>query len=76
MAGRLIKKGTVCRVIEDSDYFFYPGDIVVTLEDSIVPYCCSENNYNPRYFMEDYPNNQVSPLMLKELEELYDWTEK
>lgn len=78
MEDRIIKKGTVCRVIEDSDDFFKPGDIVVTLEDdSCAPYCCLKKYYTPRYSVKDYyPNNLVSPLLIKELEELYDWEEK
>lgn len=77
MEDRIIKKGTVCRVIEDSDDFFKPGDIVVTIEDSCVPYCCLEKYYTPGYSVKDYySNNLFSPLMIKELEELYDWAEK
>ena len=72
----MLKKGTVCRVIEDSEDFFKPGDIVVTLEDSCVPYCCLENNYNPGYSLKDYYNDQFYALMSNELEELYDWSEK
>lgn len=72
----MLKEGTVCRVIDDSDCFFKPADIVVTLEASIVPFCCLEEYYNPRYSLQNYPVNLVSPLMRKELEELYDWTEK
>ena len=34
---RMLKEGTVCRVIDDIEHFFQPGDIVVTLEDSCVP---------------------------------------
>lgn len=76
MENRMIKKGTVCRVIEDSDDFFKPGDIVVTLEDNCMPYCCLEKHYNPRYSVKDYYNNQFYPLLSRELEELYDWSEK
>ena len=72
----MLKKGTVCRVIEDSDDFFKPGDIVVTLEDSCAPYCCLENHYNPRYSLKDYNVNLFNSLTYKELEELYDWAEK
>lgn len=75
MENGMIKKGTVCRVIEDSDDFFKPGDIVVTLEDSCMPYCCLEKHYNPRYSLKDY-NNQFYLLFSRELEELYDWSEK
>lgn len=77
MEDRLIKKGTVCRVIKDSNDFFKPGDIVVTLEDdSCAPYCCLEKYYNPGYSVKDYYNAQFYPLMPSELEELYDWSEK
>ncbi len=73
---REIKKGTVCRVIDDSDDFFQTGDIVVTIEDSCVPYCCLEKHYNPRYSFKDYYRDQFNPLLSTELEELYDWSEK
>lgn len=72
----MLKAGTVCRVIDDSFEFFKPGDIVVTMEDSVAPYCCLEKHYNPRYSLKNYNINLVSPLMMKELEELYDWPEK
>ena len=72
----MLKEGTVCRVIEDSEHFFKPGDIVVTLEVSCVPYCCLEKNYNPRYALKDYHVNLFRPLRDTELEELYDWSEK
>ena len=72
----MLKKGTVCRVIEDSDDFFKPGDIVVMLENSCVPYCCLKKHYNPRYYLKDYHANLVRPLIDTELEELYDWAEK
>ena len=76
MDDRIIKRGTVCRVIEDSTHFFKQGDIVVTLEDSYMPFCCLEKHYNPSYSVKDYYENQFYPLLLKELEELYDWSEK
>ena len=72
----MIKAGKVCKVIEDSDEFFKSGDIVVALENSAVPYCCLEKHYNPRYSLNNYNVNQVSPLKQTELEELYDWAEK
>ena len=73
----IIRRGMVCRVIEDDEDFFKPGDIVVTLEDSCVPYCCLEKYYTPTYSVKDYHHNsQVSPLMIKELEVLYDWSEE
>ena len=72
----MLKKGTVCRVIEDSYHFFKPGDIVVMLEDSCAPYCCLEKHYNPRYSLKDYNANLFSLLLYTELEELYDWSEK
>lgn len=72
----MLKAGTVCRVVEDSLDFFKPGDIVVTLEDSVVPYCCLEKHYNPRQDLKYYDSNLVNALMPKELEELYDWAKK
>lgn len=72
----MLKAGIVCRVIEDKYDFFKPGDIVVTLEDSVVPYCCLEEHYNPRYPLSYYNTNLLAPMKPTELEELYDWSEK
>lgn len=75
---RLIKRGTVCRVIEDGGNFFKPGDIVVVLDkDSEVPNCCLLKDYNPEYPIYAYSEDQYNPLIAEdELEELYDWSEK
>ena len=50
----MIKARTKCRVLADSDNNFKPGDIVVALEDSVVPYCCLLEDYDPNKSRFDY----------------------
>ena len=68
----MIKAGTKCRVLADSDNNFKPGDIVVALEDSYVPYCCLIGNYDPNKSIYDYDSNLFYALSYFELEALYD----
>lgn len=63
-----MKQGTVCRVIRDSDRFFEPGEIVVVLEDSDVPYCVKESAYSPEKQIIDYSSDERSALFDDELE--------
>lgn len=63
-----MKQGTVCRVIRDSDCFFEPGEIVVVLEDSNVPYCAKESAYSPEKQIIDYSSDEHSALLDDELE--------
>ena len=72
----MIKAGTKCRVLADSDDNFNPGDIVVALEDDDVPYCCSIENYDHNKSICDYNNNLFYALFEFELEVLDDRTEK
>ena len=72
----MIKAGTVCRVIDDSEHFFKPGDIVAALEDCCVPYCCLLENYDHNKSICDYNNNLFYALCEFELEVLDDRTEK
>ena len=67
-----MKAGTICRVIEDSSYFFEPGEIVVTLEDSDAPYCARESAYSPEKSIGDYSLDDYSPLADHELEVIGD----
>lgn len=67
-----MKAGTRCRVIEDDSYFFKPGEIVVTLEDSDAPYCARESAYSPEKSIKDYSLDDYSPLIDRELEAIED----
>ncbi len=71
----MIKAGTKCRVLADSENNFNPGDIVVVLEDDDVPYCCLFENYIPNKSIGDYTPGLSHPLYEDELEVLYDMTE-
>lgn len=67
-----MKAGTRCRVIEDDNGFFKPGEIVVTLEDSDAPYCIRESAYSPEKSIDDYSLDDYSPLADRELEVIGD----
>lgn len=62
-------KGARYRVISDSENFFHPGEVVVALERSVVPYCVREEKYIPEckghLCLKDF-----NPLMIDELEML------
>ena len=73
----MIKAGTKCRVLADSGNNFKPGDIVVALQNSDVPYCCLIENYDPHKSIDDYIPNLFRALTESELEVLdNDWSEK
>ena len=73
----MIKAGTKCRVLADSENNFNPRDIVVALEDSCVPYCCLLEDYYPNKSIGEYNSNLLYALCYYELEVLDDdWTEK
>lgn len=72
----MIKAGTKCRVLADSMNNFKPGDIVVALENSDVPYCCLLEDYDPNKSGFDYNLNLLNPLDESELEALDDRTEE
>lgn len=61
-------KGARYRVISDSHNRFHPGDIVVALENSVVPYCVREEKYIPK----DWSLDDYNPLCDEELEMLDD----
>ena len=67
-----MKAGTRCRVIEDNSYFFEPGEIVVTLEDSDVPYCVRESAYSPEKSIGDYNSADYNAMAAHELEVIGD----
>ena len=73
----MIKAGTRCRVLGDNMNNFNRRDIVVTLENDNIPYCCLLENYDPNKSMGDYNYNLVYPLFSFELEALDDdWSEE
>lgn len=63
-------KGGRYKVIFDSHNFFKPGEIVVALETSPVPYCIREEEYVPGRKPLAYDN--YHPLKDDELEMLDD----
>lgn len=68
----MVIKGTRCRVISDSHNFFQPGEVVIALEDSFVPYCVREEKYIPGCKIEDLDFDDYSPIIDTELEMLDD----
>lgn len=73
----MIKAGTKCRVLADSMNNFKPGNIVITLNDDDVPYCCLLENYNPNKSISDYNIDLFHAIDDFELEALDDdWAEK
>ena len=73
----MIKAGKKCRVLADSENNFNPGDIVVALVDSCVPYCCLLENYDPNKSIGEYNSNLFYALPEYKLEVLDDdWTEE
>lgn len=65
-------EGARYRVISDSDNFFQPGEIVVALETSVVPYCVREEKYVPGCTIADLGLDDYNPLCGEELEMLDD----
>ena len=66
----MIKAGTKCRVLADSENNFNPGDIVVALDDDYVPYCCLLEDYDSNKSIGDYNSNLFYALCYFELEVL------
>ena len=67
----MIKAGTKCRVLADSENNFSPGDIVVALDDDdYVPYCCLLEDYDPNKSIGEYNSNLFYALCEFELEVL------
>ena len=55
-------------MICDSCGFFKPGERVVVLEDSSLPFCAKESAYSPEKQWWDYDHNEYDPLSDEELE--------
>lgn len=68
----MVIKGTRCRVISDSHNFFQPGEVVVALESSPVPYCIREEKYVPGCKRDDFDFEDCNLLIDDELEMLDD----
>ena len=66
----MIAKGERYRVINDDCGHFKMGDIVIPLENSDVPYCVYEKDYEEGKDITDYESDIYSPLMDNELEEI------
>ena len=66
----MIAKGERYRVINDNCGHFKIGDIVKSLENSDVPYCVYEKDYEEGKDITDYENDKYYPLMDNELEEI------
>lgn len=69
---KVIKAGTKCRVLADSMNNFKPGDIVVALENSRMPFCCLLENYDSNKSIGDYSTDLIFALYDFELEALDD----
>ena len=63
-------KGKRYKVLSDSDGFFKPGNIVIPIEDSNVPFCVYEDRYVEEKSVFEYGPDDYSPLSRKELVEL------
>ena len=66
----MIAKGERYRVIFDSLGYFKMGDIVISLENSNVPYCVYEKDYEEGKDITDYERDKYYPLESYELEEI------
>ena len=65
-------EGARYRVISDCRNFFYPGEVVIALEDSFAPHCVREEKYVPGFKIEDLDFDDYSPIIYYELEMLSD----
>lgn len=63
--------GARYRVISDSHNFFKPGEVVVALENEVVPYCVREEKYILNGKMYLCPSD-YNPMIVDELEMLDD----
>ena len=66
----MIAKGERYRVINDDFGHFKMGDIVISLENSYVPYCVYEEDYEEGKDITDYESDKYFPLIDDELEEI------
>ena len=66
----MIAKGNRYRVINDDCGHFKIGDIVIPLENSYVPYCVYEKDYEEGKDITDYDSDMYYPLKENELEKI------
>lgn len=66
----MIAKGERYRVIKDNSEHFKMGDIVIPLENSYVPYCVYEKDYEEGKDITDYESDKYYPLLDNELEKI------
>ena len=66
----MITKGKRYRVINDDFEYFEIGDIVISLENSDVPYCVYEEDYEEGKDITDYESDKYFPMIDDELEEI------
>ncbi len=66
----MAEKGKRYKVISDSSGFFNEGEIVIALENSSVPYCIRENDYDGNNNILHYNTSKYNPLKEDELEEI------
>ena len=66
----MIAKGERYRVINDNCGHFKIGDIVIPLENSNVPYCVYEKDYEEGKDITDYESDKYYPLIDNELEKI------
>ena len=66
----MIAKGERYMVINDNRGHFKMGDIVIPLENSNVPYCVYEKDYEEGKDIADYESDKYHPLIDDELEKI------
>ena len=66
----MIAKGNRYRVINDDCGHFKMDDIVIPLENSYVPYCVYEKDYEEGKDITDYDSDMYYPLKENELEKI------
>ena len=66
----MIAIGNRYRVINDKFGHFKMGDIVIPLENSYLPYCVYEKDYEEGKDITDYDSDMYYPLEENELEKI------
>lgn len=66
----MIVKGERYRVINDDLGCFKMGDIIIPLENSDVPYCVYEKDYEVEKDITDYDSDMYYPLIDNRLEKI------
>ena len=57
------KYGQKYQVISDTHNFFQPGEIVIALENSDIPYCVREKDFFDGASHYDYEGEECMPLL-------------